>query len=114
MRRAGYRDDRIEVVCADARDVIRDLGADDTPDVIVLDPMLPASDSAAKVKKETQLLRALVAPADERETAELLEVARRTARRRTVVKRPLRAAALAPDCDARIEGSRVRFDVYLS
>lgn len=113
VRRGGFGEDRLAVVCADARDVMLGLGEDERPDVIVLDPMLPHSDSSAKVKKETQLLRELIGPATESDVVELLELARRTAGRRTVVKRPLRAKPLAPDCDAQVAGNRVRWDVYL-
>ena len=66
------------------------------------------------MKKEIRLLQDLLGPADDAETRELLALARRTAVRRTVVKRPLRAPELAPDCDARIASQRVRWDVYLA
>lgn len=105
--------DRLELIVGDAKDVMRDLAEDDRPDAVLLDPMLGAAGSA-RVKKETRLLQELLGPAAEAETAELLALARRTALRRTVVKRPLRAPCLAPDVDARIEGQRVRWDVYLT
>lgn len=99
------------LVHADARAL---LGATDIGpiDVIYLDPMFPGDGRTALPKRELQLLRELTGSDDS--GAELLALARARARRRVVVKRPLRAPALAPGADLCFKGRAVRFDVYLS
>lgn len=82
------------------------------PDVIYLDPMFPDEGRTALPKRELQLLRELTGNDDS--GARLLALARARARRRVVVKRPLRAPALAPDVGLRFKGRAVRFDVYLT
>jgi 16S rRNA (guanine1516-N2)-methyltransferase len=104
--------DRLELLCGDARDVMRELRDGERPDAVLLDPMLGRLGSA-RVKKDTRLLQELLPPATEVESAELLALARRTAKRRAVVKRPLRAPPVADDCAVHIASSRVRWDVYL-
>ena len=99
------------LVHADARAL---LGAADIGpiDVIYLDPMFPGDGRTALPKRELQLLRELTGGDDS--GAQLLALARARARRRVVVKRPLRAPALAPGADLCFKGRAVRFDVYLS
>ena len=81
------------------------------PDAIYLDPMFPPKrKKSAAVRKEMQLLRALVAHDDD--AAELLALARRCARSRVVVKRADDAAPLAPNPTASYSGKLVRYDVY--
>ena len=81
-------------------------------DVIYLDPMYPDRGKSALAKKELQLLRELAGPDDD--AAELLEPALANARRRVVVKRPLRAPPLARrEPSLAFAGSQARFDVYL-
>ncbi len=82
------------------------------PDVIVLDPMYPEHGTTALPHKEMRWLRELVG--DDQDADALLEPALRLARKRVVVKRPLKA----PDLDNCIphhshRGRAVRFDVYL-
>ncbi len=104
---------RMRVVLGDAVDVLRGLGEADRPDVIYLDPMYPeARRKAALPSKELQLVRALAGEDDT--GAELLAVARQTARDRVVVKRPLRAPPLGAAPTATFEGETTRFDMYLS
>jgi 16S rRNA (guanine1516-N2)-methyltransferase len=99
------------LVHADARAL---LGASDCGpiDVIYLDPMFPGDGRTALPKRELQLLRELTG--DDDSGTQLLALARARARRRVVVKRPLRAPALAPGADLCFKGRAVRFDVYLS
>ena len=101
----------LALVLADARAM---LGAADpgSVDVIYLDPMFPGEGRTALPKRELQLLRELTG--DDDGGAQLLVLARTQARQRVVVKRPLRAPALAADVDLRFKGRAVRFDVYLS
>ena len=102
---------RLRLVVAEATTWLDSLPAEDRPDVIYLDPMFPARNKAALVKKEMQLLQALIGPEPDAEA--LLDTARRTARRRVVVKRPVHAPPLAPGPDLVHGGKTMRFDVYL-
>lgn len=105
----------------DAADYLQMLPVADFPDVIYLDPMFPASEKTALVKKEMRLFQQLfhrpemdadLASAGEKN---LLLQARRCARLRVVVKRPLKAQALAGQApDYALAGKAVRFDVYVS
>lgn len=99
------------LVHADARAVLNAVTCE-PPDVIYLDPMFPGEGRTALPKRELQLLRELTGDDDSGE--QLLALARARARRRVVVKRPLRARALAPGADLCFKGRAVRFDVYLS
>lgn len=83
------------------------------PDAIYLDPMFPAKrKKSAAIKKEMRWLRDLVG--DDADAADLLELSRRLARDRVVVKRPDDAAPLAPDPSMSLSGKLVRYDVYLT
>jgi len=93
--------------CANLRDVER-------PDVIYLDPMFPAAQKSALVKKEMRLFQQLFHNAVDDEAA-LLHSARAAARLRVVVKRPRKAAPLAGvQPDYALEGKAIRFDIYLA
>lgn len=95
----------------DARMYLNALTEEDYPDVIYLDPMHPARDKSAKVKKDLQALQTLLGADDD--PLSLLEVARLRTRGRVVVKWPARLAALLKP-DYALEGKTVRFDVYLA
>lgn len=62
-------------------------------DVIYLDPMFPARQKSAKVKKEMQAFHVLVG--EDNDAGQLLPLALRQARYRVVVKRPVQAPVLA-------------------
>ena len=82
------------------------------PDVIYLDPMFPAKRrKSAAVKKEMRVLRDLVG--DDPDALALLEISRRVALDRVVVKRPDDAPPLAPGPSMSMPGKLVRYDVYL-
>lgn len=84
------------------------------PDVIYLDPMFPASDKSALVKKEMRLFQQLFHGAED-DCDTLLSLSRQRARLRVVVKRPRKSEPLAnAKPDYALEGKSVRFDVYLS
>lgn len=83
-----------------------------TPDVIYLDPMFPERQKSALVKRELQLLQALVG--ESQSTTDLFQAALSAAKKRVVVKRPLLADYLEnTKPDAQYTGKTVRFDVYL-
>ncbi|MDR2614463.1 MAG: class I SAM-dependent methyltransferase [Candidatus Accumulibacter sp.] len=83
----------------------------EAPQVIYLDPMFPAREKRALVKKEMRVFRPLVG--DDDDAPALLTTALSLASHRVVVKRPRKAPALdgrAPGYA--LEGKSSRFDVY--
>jgi 16S rRNA (guanine1516-N2)-methyltransferase len=82
------------------------------PDVIYLDPMFPPKrKKSALAKKELRLLKELVGR--DPDALALLEVSRRVARQRVVVKRADDAPELLAGPAASYAGKTVRYDVYL-
>ncbi len=105
-RRTSRVAERLKLAAIDARKMETDA------DVIYLDPMFPARDKSAAVKKEMQLLQRLLGPTED--GVALLEWALENAGERVVVKRPRHAQPLggrAPDMS--YEGSSTRFDAYM-
>lgn len=112
--------DRLRLVHADARDVLRHMSGtaaldghlpDGAPDVVYLDPMFPPRKSSALVKIEMRILRRLVG--DDADAGELFALARAVARQRVVVKRHRRAAPLAPGPSHSHCDTTTRYDVYV-
>jgi len=110
--RAGITlDKRLRLIEGDGRVLLPSITP--PPEVIYLDPMFPPKrKKSAAVKKEMRLLRALVG--DDSDAHELLEISRRVALDRVVVKRPDDAPPLAPDPSMSLAGKLVRYDVYLA
>jgi 16S rRNA (guanine1516-N2)-methyltransferase len=110
--RAGITlDKRLRLIEGDGRVLLPSITP--PPEVIYLDPMFPPKrKKSAAVKKEMRLLRALVG--DDPDAYELLEISRRVALDRVVVKRPDDAPPLAPDLSMSLAGKLVRYDVYLT
>jgi 16S rRNA (guanine1516-N2)-methyltransferase len=102
---------RLQVERADATGWLLTQPAAAAADVVYLDPMFDETGSA-QVKKDMQACRALAGPAAD--TAELLRAARQFAGQRVVVKRHSHQPPIAEDVSFRVDGKRVRFDVYLS
>ncbi len=104
-------DKRLRLIEGDGRVLLPSITP--PPEVIYLDPMFPPKrKKSAAVKKEMRLLRALVG--DDPDAHELLEISRRVALDRVVVKRPDDAPPLAPDPSMSLAGKLVRYDVYLT
>lgn len=102
---------RMQLIIGDARDWLSNIGESEQPDVIYLDPMFPERNKSAQVKKEMQVLQALVGKDDD--IAELLDEALTKARYRVVVKRPRLADPLADRKPSfSVTGKSTRFDVY--
>ncbi len=79
------------------------------PDVVLLDPMFPAREKSALIKKKFQLLQKLEAPGTE--DAALLEAAIAAHPHKIVIKRPLKGPFLAgrrPDYS--LKGKAIRYD----
>jgi len=122
LRRAAADEDvaeivaRMRLVTGDGRVLLARLAEDNAgprPDVVYMDPMYPARTKSALVKKELRALRALVG--GDEDAGELLAAALHAARRRVVVKRPLRAPPVGqPAPSTQIRGKTTRYDVYLN
>lgn len=76
---------RMTLLHGDAKDLLPGL----SPDVVLVDPMHPARKKSALVKHEMRLIREIVGSDEDAE--ELMAVALATARKRVVLKWPLRA-----------------------
>ena len=91
---------------------------DEAADVIYLDPMFPARDKSAKVKKAMQAFHQIVG--EDQDAGELLGQALKKAKYRVVVKRPRIAPALheqypelvLPDPGLVMAGKSSRYDIY--
>ncbi len=82
------------------------------PDVVLLDPMFPAREKSAAVKKKFQLLQRLEKPCDDE--AALLGAACAARPKKVVVKRPAKGPALAGSTpDYSISGKAIRYDCYI-
>lgn len=81
------------------------------PDVIYMDPMYPSRDKSALVKKDMQILHALVGSDETGD--ELLDIALKRAKKRIVIKRP-KGAPLLNDIEpiAHIASKKTRYDIY--
>lgn len=103
--------ERIEMVEADAIEWLAERGSEGVDiDVVYVDPMFPAKSKAALQRKEMRLLRDLVGM--DLDAGELLTAARRVAKQRVVVKRPLHAGDLGEGILATHKGKSLRYDVY--
>jgi 16S rRNA (guanine1516-N2)-methyltransferase len=101
---------RMSLGHADAKTVLPRLSQEERPDVIYLDPMYPESGKTAAKSKEMTFFRALIG--SDLDVEELFEIALRTATKRVVLKRPLKAPKLGKP-NTIYEGSTIRFDVHL-
>lgn len=100
------------LIIGDATTILSGLSVSQAPDVVYLDPMFPPSGKSALPKKEMRILRRLVG--DDPDAAALLNIARRTARDRVVVKRTPRDPALGPEPTMSYRSKLARYDVYLT
>jgi 16S rRNA (guanine1516-N2)-methyltransferase len=83
---------------------------EDRPDVVYLDPMFPTGRKTAE-RKAMRVLRLI--SGDDLDADRLLGAALKVARRRVVVKRPLRGEALrGAEPMVMHRGKSLRFDVY--
>ncbi|UTA46675.1 class I SAM-dependent methyltransferase [Simiduia sp. 21SJ11W-1] len=109
-------DARAELQAVHARMQLLPHGADSTrtmprAQVIYLDPMFPAREKSAAVKKEMAAFHNLVGEDDDQAT--LLDLALAQAEYRVVVKRPRKAPALAGrEPTLSLAGKSSRFDIY--
>ncbi len=100
---------RMTLLYGDAKDLLPSL----SPDVVLVDPMHPARKKSALVKNEMRLVREIVGT--DEDSVELMKVALATARKRVVLKWPLRADPMegigAPS--HQITGKSTAYDVFM-
>lgn len=102
---------RMHLLAFDARDYLRSLAVEMQPDVIYLDPMFPARNKTADVKKEMRAFHDIVG--SDADAGELLEHALRKARYRVIVKRPRKAEPLqGRQPTYELNGKSSRYDIY--
>ncbi|WP_019626983.1 class I SAM-dependent methyltransferase [Thioalkalivibrio sp. ALJT] len=79
----------------------------------VFDPMFPPRNKRAAVKKDMQLIQALMHDSADPDAEQTLSTLRANVARRVIVKRPAHAPALGPEApQAAVQGKSVRFDIY--
>lgn len=102
---------RMSFIFGDARHLTHTIQLDEMPDVIYLDPMFPHNNKSALVKKEMLAFQQLIGTDDDSD--ELLDICRKVARKKVVVKRPIKAPFLNdanPSYSMKMK--KYRFDVY--
>jgi 16S rRNA (guanine1516-N2)-methyltransferase len=100
---------RMTLLAGDAKSLLPTL----SPDVVLVDPMHPPRKNTALVKQEMRVLREIVGA--DPDAFELMQVALATAKRRVVLKWPLRGDPL-PGLRApshQIIGKSTRYDVFM-
>ncbi|MDR6101213.1 16S rRNA (guanine1516-N2)-methyltransferase [Agrobacterium larrymoorei] len=100
---------RMTLLHGDSRELLKTL----SPDVVVVDPMHPPRHNSALVKKEMRVLRDVVG--SDPDQRELMEAALQSARKRVVLKWPLRAAPMEglQKPSHQISGKNTRYDVFM-
>ncbi|MCB1755364.1 MAG: class I SAM-dependent methyltransferase [Gammaproteobacteria bacterium] len=102
---------RMKIMQGDSVAFLRTIDRAEKPDAVYLDPMYPPRQKTAAVKKEMQLLHKLIGP--EGDSTQLLEAALDSAKKRVVVKRPLKAAPLSQSALAgSVKSANTRYDIY--
>ena len=102
---------RFKVVEADSLSWLASASSVDA-EVVYLDPMFPERKKSASVKKEMQVLQALLGK-EPQQDERLLAAALARASHRVVVKRPRHAPPIkGPAPQYSIEGKTTRFDIY--
>jgi 16S rRNA (guanine1516-N2)-methyltransferase len=101
--------DRMTLLLGDAKDLLPTL----SPEVVLIDPMHPPRKNSALVKNEMRQIREIVGT--DEDSAELMRAALASARKRVVLKWPLRAPAMEniPEPSHQITGKSTRYDVFM-
>ncbi|MDQ2068068.1 class I SAM-dependent methyltransferase [Xinfangfangia sp. CPCC 101601] len=102
--------ERMTLLCGDAMDLLPQL----SPDVIYVDPMHPERKNSALVKLNLRQLREIVGKDDD--SADLMRVALSCARKRVVLKWPLKGKSMGGigKPTHQILGKSTRYDVFIS
>lgn len=113
LMRATVTPNKPVLYFADSYAYLQNLSKAHYPDVIYYDPMFPHRSKSALVKKEMQLLQALL-PEETHDEAQFLSIALQHAQTRVVVKRPQWASPINGFKPSfQINTPQLRFDVYL-
>jgi 16S rRNA (guanine1516-N2)-methyltransferase len=117
-----FDDNRFRFFTRDAHDLLLELAdLEHRPDIVYLDPMFPPKQKSSIAKKEMQWLQqihaatSLMYPDYHVHSAEdIFSLACAVAKKRVIVKRPLRAECLVPSPQPTFSKSfkSARFDVY--
>ncbi|MGI6756044.1 MAG: class I SAM-dependent methyltransferase [Atopobiaceae bacterium] len=105
---------RMELLVEDSTQLLARVGTERcAPDVVFLDPMFPARQKSALVKKKLQLIQRLEQPCQDEQ--ELMSAAWLAHPRKIVVKRPAKGPYLAGAKPSySLAGKAVRFDCYVN
>lgn len=100
---------RMTLLYGDAKDLLADL----SPEVVMVDPMHPTRSKSALVKKEMRQIREIVGV--DGDAPALMQVALASARNRVVLKWPQKAELMAglPKPSHQITGKSTRYDVFM-
>lgn len=109
-----WQENHMDLMLGHAVDIIPELATADFPEVIYLDPMFPARQKTALVKKNMAFLQQwLDETTNPQAETLLLNTARRYAKKRVVVKRPQSAPYLADiKPSGAITTKHHRYDIY--
>lgn len=100
---------RMELFNQDSIEAMMDLK--EPVDAVLLDPMFPARNKSALIKKKFQLLQRLESPCSNE--TDLLDAAFAACPRRIVIKRPLKGPYLADKKpDYSLQGKAIRYDCF--
>lgn len=101
---------RMKLVCGDSTEGMKNL--DFKPEIVLLDPMFPARQKSALIKKKFQLIQRLESPCSTEE--QLLDAAVEADPKRIVIKRPLKGPYLADRKPSySLEGKAIRYDCFV-
>lgn len=101
---------RMKLVCGDSTEGMKNL--EFKPDIVLLDPMFPARQKSALIKKKFQLIQRLESPCSTEE--QLLDAAVAADPKRIVIKRPLKGPYLADRKPSySLEGKAIRYDCFV-
>ncbi|MGI6108196.1 MAG: class I SAM-dependent methyltransferase [Lachnospiraceae bacterium] len=104
---------RMTLTCGDSIGAMRQLGPENAPDVIYLDPMFPERQKSGLVKKKFQLLHYLEKPEEDGDA--LLSAALSAHPRKIVIKRPLKGPYLGGVRPSYTKpGKAIRYDMILT
>ena len=101
---------RLELENSDSTVALKSL--DYKPDIVLLDPMFPARQKSALIKKKFQLIQRLESPCSTEQ--ELLEAAFLADPKKVVIKRPLKGPYLADKKPSySLQGKAIRYDCFV-
>ncbi len=111
----GYDCSGLAIHFSEARDFLLKHTQESRPDVVFLDPMFTEKKKKSLPRKEMQVFREIVG--DDLDSEDLLNQALEVAKKRVVVKRPIKAPSLRSKEEQvepqSIQGKLIRYDIYM-